>query len=86
MLSNILLIRPTPYMDEIIGDHQCGFWCNRSMIDQIFYIWQILEKKWDYNGTVHQPLTDVKKAYDSLRRENYTIFSFSLEYPGNYLG
>jgi hypothetical protein len=29
VLSNILLARLTPYADEIIGDHQCGFWCNR---------------------------------------------------------
>jgi hypothetical protein len=37
ILSNILA-RLTPYADEIIGDHQCGFWRNRSTTDQIFYI------------------------------------------------
>ncbi|KAJ4433289.1 hypothetical protein ANN_15548 [Periplaneta americana] len=36
ILSNILLRRLTPYVDEIIGDHQCGFRRNRSTIDQIF--------------------------------------------------
>jgi hypothetical protein len=25
ILSNILLSRLSPYVDEIIGDHQCGF-------------------------------------------------------------
>jgi hypothetical protein len=25
ILSNILLSRLTPYVEEIIGDHQCGF-------------------------------------------------------------
>jgi sorting nexin-29 len=44
-LSNILLARLTPYTDEIIGDHQCGFWRNRPTTDQIFYVRQILEKK-----------------------------------------
>jgi hypothetical protein len=39
------------------------------MIDQIFYIHQILEKKWEYNGTVHQQFIDFKRAYDSDRRE-----------------
>jgi hypothetical protein len=39
------------------------------MTDQIFYIQQTLEKKWKYNGTVHQLLIDFKKAYDSVRRE-----------------
>jgi hypothetical protein len=29
----------------------------------------MLEKKWEYNGTVHQLFTDFKKAYDSVRRE-----------------
>jgi hypothetical protein len=32
-------------------------------------ICQILEKKWEYNETVHQLFTDFKKAYDSVRRE-----------------
>jgi hypothetical protein len=39
------------------------------MTDQIFCIWQILEKKWEYNATVHQLFIDFKKAYDSVRRE-----------------
>jgi hypothetical protein len=69
ILSNILPARLNPYADEIIGDHQCGFRRNRSMTDQIFYIGQILEEKWEYNGTVHQLFIDFKKAYDSVRRE-----------------
>jgi hypothetical protein len=69
MLSNILLSRLIPYANEIIGDHQCGLQCNRSTTDQIFYIHQILEKKWEYNGTVHQLFIDFNKAYDSVRRE-----------------
>jgi hypothetical protein len=44
ILSNILLATLTPYVNEIIGDHQCGFRRNRSNTDQIFYIRQILEK------------------------------------------
>jgi hypothetical protein len=39
------------------------------MTDQIFHIRQILEKKWEYNGAVHQLFIDFKKAYDSVRRE-----------------
>jgi hypothetical protein len=34
-LSTFLLSRLGPYIDEIIGDHQCEFRCNRSIIDQI---------------------------------------------------
>jgi hypothetical protein len=66
ILSNLLLARLTPYVTEIIGDHQCGFRRNGFTADQIFYIRQILEEKWEYNGTVHQLFIDFKKAYDSI--------------------
>jgi hypothetical protein len=69
ILSNILLCRLIPYADEITADHQCGFRRNKSTTDQIFYISQILEKKWEYNGTVHQLLIDFKKTYVAVRRE-----------------
>ena len=64
-----MLSRLTPYAKEIVGDHQCGFRRNRSTIDHIFCIRQILEKKWEYNEEVHQLFIDFKKAYDSVRRE-----------------
>jgi len=69
ILSNILLSRLIPYAKEIVGDHQCGFRRNRSTIDHIFCILQILEKKWEYNEEVHHLFIDFKKAYDSVRRE-----------------
>ena len=68
ILSNILLARLIPYAKEIIWDHQCGFRHNRSTIDHIFCIRQILEKKLEYNE-VHQLFIEFKKAYDSVRRE-----------------
>jgi hypothetical protein len=57
------------YVDEIIGDHQCGFGRIKSIYDQVFCIRQTLEKKWEYNETVHKLDTDFKKAYDSVRRK-----------------
>ena len=68
----------TPYIDDIIGIHQCGFRRNRSTIDKIFSIRKILEKKWEYNGTVHQLYVDFKKAYDSVKREK--LYSVLLEF------
>jgi hypothetical protein len=41
----------------------------RSITDKIFYICQILEKKFEYSSTVHQLFIDFKKAYDSVRSE-----------------
>jgi hypothetical protein len=78
ILSNILLSRLIPYADEIVGDHECGFRSNRSTTDQIFYICQILEKKWEYNGTIHQLFIDFKKAYDSVRRE--ALYNILIEF------
>ena len=36
ILSNILLSRLTPYVEEIIGDHQCRFRHTTSTTDHIF--------------------------------------------------
>jgi hypothetical protein len=78
ILTNILLARLTTYADEIIGDHQCAFRHNRSTTDQILYIREILEKKWEYNGTVHQLFIDFKKAYNSVRREG--LYNILIEF------
>jgi hypothetical protein len=47
-------------------------------MDQIFFIRQILEKKWEYNGMVHQLFIDFKKAYDSIKRE--VLYNILLEF------
>jgi hypothetical protein len=68
----------TPYVNKVTGDHHCGFCSNRSTSDQIFHILQIPEKKWEYNGTVHQLFIDFKKAYGSVKRE--VLYSILLEF------
>jgi len=52
----------------------------RTIIDHIFCIRQILEKKWEYNEEVHQIFVDFKKAYDSVRREvlNKILIEFGI--------
>jgi len=77
-MSNILLSRLIPYAEKVIGDHQCGFQCNRLTTDHIFCIRQILEKKWEYNEAVHQLFIDFKKAYDSVRRE--VLYNILIEF------
>jgi hypothetical protein len=47
-------------------------------MDQISYIWQILEKKWEYNEMVHQLFIDFKKAYDSIKR--VVLYNILLEF------
>jgi hypothetical protein len=46
ILSNVLLARLNPHINEVIGIHQCGFRRYISTADQIFYIRQALEKNW----------------------------------------
>jgi hypothetical protein len=51
------------------------------MIDQLFCISQTLQKKWEYNGTVHQPFTDfMNAAHNSVRGEvlNCIIIKFGM--------
>jgi hypothetical protein len=50
---------------KLLGIISVGF----DVTDQHFCIRQILEKKWDYNETVHELFIDFKKANDSVRRE-----------------
>jgi hypothetical protein len=77
-LSNIRLSRLSLYINEFIGDHQCGFLHNRSTTDQIFCIRQILERKWEYIETVHKLFIDFKKAYNSVRRE--VLYNILIEF------
>jgi hypothetical protein len=66
---SISLSRLTPYVEEIIGDQQCGFQHNKSTTDHTYCICQILEKKWEHSGAVHQLFIDFQKAYNSVSRE-----------------
>jgi hypothetical protein len=43
-----------------------------------FCIRQILEKKWEYNETVHQFFVHFKKAYGSVRRE--VLYNILIEF------
>jgi hypothetical protein len=72
-VSNMLLSRLTPYIVEIIGDHQCVFRVNRSTTDQNLRIRQIQEKKWEYS-VVHQLFV----GHDSVRRE--VLYNILIEF------
>ena len=80
ILSNILLGAMIPYANEIIGEYQCGFRRNRSTVDHIFSIRQILEKNWEYNEDVCQLFTDFEKAYDYKKENPCMISELNLVY------
>jgi hypothetical protein len=55
--------------------------CSRKLkiafLLNVYDVCQILEKKWKPNEAVHQLFVDVKKAYDSFRREVYYVRVYS---------
>jgi hypothetical protein len=69
ILSNIVLLRITPYAYEFIGDHQGGFRRNISTTDQILCIRHVLPEMWEYNEAMYQLFIGFKKTCDSVRRE-----------------
>jgi hypothetical protein len=78
ILSNILLSRVAPHADKSNGHYQCRFRHSRTTTYRIFYMLQILEKKWENNGAVHQLFIDFKKAYDSVKREE--LYNIPVEF------
>ncbi|GFW19228.1 reverse transcriptase domain-containing protein [Trichonephila clavipes] len=68
IFSNLLIARLQPYTDKVIGNYQCGFRPQRSTIDQIHTLKQILEKNKEYNIKTFHLFVDFKAAYDSINR------------------
>jgi hypothetical protein len=66
ILSNTFFSGLSLYVDEITGDHQSEFWCNRPTTDKIFLHSSDTGEKWEYNETVHQLFIHFKKAHDSV--------------------
>jgi len=49
--------------------NNCGFQCNRLIIDQIVFIDQMLGMNSKYSRTVHQQFIDLNKSYDFLNSQ-----------------
>ena len=61
ILSNIPLSKMSPYTNEIKGEYQCYFGRNRSAVDHIFSIRQILESNWEFNKEFCQLFIHIKR-------------------------
>jgi hypothetical protein len=75
--------RGSPYVDEIIADHQCGFRGNRAGANQIFRIRQVLDKN---GNTVQQYIRYLQAPRRNmiLLGGNFCItFSLRLIHPRN---
>ena len=74
-----------PHENEIIGECQSGFIRNRSTVDHIFIIRQILETKREYNNEIRQLCVDFEKAYDSIKRESLYDIQIKFGVPKSYI-
>ena len=70
IFSNILFKRLMPHVETTIGDYQCGYRRERSTVDQIFTVRQILEKCSEHGKDTHHNFIDFKAAYDSINRRS----------------
>jgi hypothetical protein len=69
ILANILYSKLVPYAEEIMGEYQGGFQRERSTVDQIFMMRQIMEKCWEQNIDVYYLFIDFQSAYDTIWRK-----------------
>jgi len=61
VLTNILRRRLVPGAEEI-GNHQCGFWKERSTTDNLFMLRCILEKPFELSLNLHLLFIDFKQS------------------------
>jgi len=57
------------YLEEILGEYQCGFRPQRTTTDQIFVVRQILEKFYMHDIDHHLLFIDFKKAFGSINQK-----------------
>ena len=75
ILSNILPSKLSPYAEEIIGYHQCGFRRNRSPTFYVFSTRPILQK----NGNTMEQSSPISRL-NTLRSGSFKLFKRPL--PG----
>jgi len=66
--SGILHNRLAEYVEEILGEYQCGLCANCSTIDHILAIRQTQEKAYEYNIHLHNLYIYFKQAFDRVNR------------------
>jgi sorting nexin-29 len=70
-----------PYVETTIGDYQCGYRQERSAVDQIFTVRQILEKCSEHGTDTHHLFIDIKAAYGSIDRRRLYAAMEELNIP-----
>lgn len=69
IMSVAIKNRLNDVVENSIGQYQCGFRKNRSVMDQVFVLKQIIDNSIDQNLPLHILFIDFKQAFDSITRE-----------------
>jgi hypothetical protein len=64
----ILNQRLVDIVEPMLGEYQSGFRPNRTTIENIFMVRQIIEKCYEYNIDIHNIFIDYSHAFDSIQR------------------
>jgi len=81
IFSNILFNRLMPHVETTISDYQCGYRMQRSTVDQIFTLCQILEKCSEHGKDTHHLFIDFKAAHDSINRRSLYAATEDMNIP-----
>ena len=68
LLTAIIHSELAPMAEEQLADYQCGFRRNRSTINHIFNLQQLIQKRTAKNLETQVIFVDFRKAYDTVHR------------------
>ena len=81
VFAYVLRQRLQPFSEATTGEYQSGFRNDRSTMDQLFSIRQVMEKCREFSIVLHHLFVDFETAYDKVFRRKLWIAMADLGYP-----